>query len=219
MFAHQEGMVDLIPIGPRHILMTFGLFGLEVYPSTTAVDDDGSGSVVDCISVEWDGSVQDFGIEPKEYTEIIRGGPGRMLEVTYLVIPNAIEAKVEVRLKLKDLDYIRSRFVYGKIKASSPDYGNRSVHLFSCERGRSLSVPSGSSWIFPLTPSVIALPYRQQLELYLEVDLTVIAVSNNQEEEMNLKFTGLKFTHRVGSQEREVNGDEVEVKVTWSSNF
>jgi hypothetical protein len=51
------------------------------------------------------------------------------------------------------------------------------------------------------------------------VDLTVIAVSDNQEEEMNLKFTGLKFTHRVGSQEREVNGDEVEVKVTWSSNF
>jgi hypothetical protein len=53
------------------------------------------------------------------------------------------------------------------------------------------------------------------------VDLTTIAISadNQEEEETNLKFTGLKFTHRVRSQETEVNGDQVEVKITWNTMF
>uniref|UniRef100_K4AFB8 Uncharacterized protein n=1 Tax=Setaria italica TaxID=4555 RepID=K4AFB8_SETIT len=200
-------MVDLVPIGPRSILMAYGYFALEVFHSTTAAGDEGSGSVGDPIIVEWDVCGEADDKEPEEYTQTICAGPGRMLEITYLVIPNAIEANVEVRLKLKDLDY-RSRVV---------------VHLFSCERGRSWSAPSGSPWILPLSPSVTALPYRRQLELHLEVDLTVIAISisgnQEEEEETNLKVTGLKFTHRVGNQEREVNGDQVEVNITWSTIF
>jgi hypothetical protein len=67
---------------------------------------------------------------------------------------------------------------------------------------------------------VIALPIRRQvqLELYLEVDLTTIAISadNQEEEETNLKFTGLKFTHRVRSQEREVNQEEEETNLKFT---
>ncbi|CAL5098246.1 unnamed protein product [Urochloa decumbens] len=147
-----------------------------------------------------------------------RGSRG-MFEITFLVIPSAIEANVEVRLKLKDLGS-RSRAVYGKIKASSTDYGNKRVHLFSCERGRSWTVPSTSSSVaLPLSPSAIALPslpYRRKLEFQLEVDLTVVTISDNQEEEKNLKFTGLNLSHKVRSQEREVDGDQVEVNVTWN---
>jgi hypothetical protein len=79
--------------------------------------------------VEWS-VVDDDEIE--EYTQTICAGPGRKLEVTYLVIPSAVQTNVEVRLKLKDFDS-RSRAVYGKIKANAIDYGNKSVHLFSCD--------------------------------------------------------------------------------------
>jgi hypothetical protein len=111
------------------------------------------------------------------------------------VIPNAIETHVEVRLKLKDL-------------------GNNGVNLFSCERGSSLSFPSGSTSILLLTPSVIALPHRPRFKLHIEVDLRVITSCDCQEEDKNLKFC-IDFTRRVTSQEIEVDGDQVEVNVTW----
>jgi hypothetical protein len=65
------------------------------------------------------------------------------LEVTYLVIPNAIEAEVEVWLKLKDLDF-RSRVVYGKIKASAATMGTKA--------STSSAVNEGGAAPFPLAP-------------------------------------------------------------------
>jgi hypothetical protein len=149
--------------------------------------------------------------EVEEYVFTISEGLSRNLEITYLVIPNAIETHVEVRLKLKDLDS-RSRAVYGRIKASAIDFGNNGVNLFSCERGSSLSFPSGSTSILPLTPSVIA--HRPRCKLHIEVDLRVITSCDCQEEDKNLKFC-IDFTRRVTSQEIEVDGDQVEVNVTW----
>nr|TKW11868.1 hypothetical protein SEVIR_5G000500v2 [Setaria viridis] len=194
-------MVDLVPIGPRGILMAYGYFGLKVYT------DDESGPP---ITEAWDVEADD---EIEEYTRIICAGPGRKLEITYLVIPNAIEANVEVKLKLKDLGS-RSRAVYGKIKASATDYRNKSVHLFSCERGTSLSFPSGSTSILPLSPSMVAVPCRWQLELHIEVDLTVITCDSQEEQDKNLKFS-LEFTREIMSQEREADDDQVEVNIKW----
>ena len=88
------------------------------------------------------------------------------------------------------------------------------MHLFSCERGRSWSVPSGPTSILPLSSAVIALPYRRQLELHIEVDLIVITIFDNQEEYKNLKFS-LTFTHGIRSQEREVDDDQVEVSIAF----
>ncbi|CAN6292036.1 unnamed protein product [Urochloa humidicola] len=207
-----EGMVDLVPIGPRSVFMAYGCFSVEVFPSTTSTSEEGSSRLGAPIIEDWD-VLEDRKLV--EYTQTVSGGPGRKLEFTYLVIPSAINVTVEVRLKFKDLIGSRSRNVYGKIKASTRDYGNKSVHLFSCERGSSCSMPSGSASILPLSPSVIALPYRQQLELYIELDLTVITIFDNQEEnDKNLKFTSLKFTHGIRRQEREVDGDQVVVSTT-----
>ncbi|CAL4914930.1 unnamed protein product [Urochloa decumbens] len=212
-------MVDLLPIGPSSILRAYGAFTLEVFYCNTTSGKEGCNSVGLPIRAQWDVCGEDDDEEPKEYAQTICDRGRRKLEITYLVIPNAIEANVKVRLKLNNLGS-RSHAVYGKIKASAADYGNRSVHLFSCARGRSWSVPSCSSSILPLSPSVIALPCRRQFELYLEVDLVVVSTSDNQEEEeKNLKFTSLKFTHRVTSQEREVDGDQVEVNITWNPIF
>ncbi|CAL4908832.1 unnamed protein product [Urochloa decumbens] len=195
-------MVELVPIGPRRILMAYGYFTLKVY------DDDVSGPL---ITEHWDVS-EDEGIE--EYTQTICVDPGRKFEITFLVIPNAIEANVEVKLKLKDLSS-RSRAIYGKIKASATDHRNKSVHLFSCERGMSLSFPSGSTSILPLSPSMVAVPCRWHLELHIEVDLTIITTCDSQEEQdKNLKFS-LEFTHEIMSHEREVDDDQVEVNNKW----
>jgi hypothetical protein len=196
-------MVDLVPIGPRDILMAYGYFGLQVYTDNNQSDPP--------ITDAWDAYEDD---EIEEYTRTICAGPGRKLEITYLVIPDAIEAKFEVKLKLKGLLGSRSRVIYGKIKASATDYRNKSVHLFSCERGMSLSFPSGSTSILPLSPSMVAVPCRWRLELHVEVDLTVITCDSQEEQDKNLKFS-LEFTREIMSQEREVDDDQVEVNVKW----
>ena len=194
-------MVDLVPIGPYKILEAYGALGFTVYPAAGT----------DAMKEGWSVIMEDDEIE--EYTQTIDGGLGRKLEITYLVMPNAIETHVGVRLNLKDLGS-GSRAVYGSIKASAIDYGGNSVHLFSCYRGRSLSFPCGSACILPLSPHVIALPYRRHFKLHVEVDLRVITTCDSQEEDNNLKFC-LEFTRRVTSQEREVDGDQVEVNITW----
>jgi hypothetical protein len=133
------------------------------------------------------------------------------------LIPEAVQTNVEVRLKLKDSGS-RSRAVYGKIKANAIDYGNKSVHLFSCDRGRRLSFPSGTTSILPLKPSKIALPCSRLLKFHIEVDLTVISTSDSHEEDKNLKFS-LEFTRGITSQEREVDDDQVEVKIAHYSDY
>ncbi|KAF8656432.1 hypothetical protein HU200_060705 [Digitaria exilis] len=179
--------------------MAYAGFGLKV------TGDEGPP-----ISQGWDAADPDD--DPEEYTKTIWAGPGRKLEVTYLVIPSALEMNVEVRLKLNDLGS-RSRAVCGTIKVRAPDYGNHSVHLFNCPRWRKWSVPSGSTSVLPLSPPVIALPYSWELELHVDVDLTVITTCDNQEEDKHLKFS-LEFTRGIRSQEREFDDGQVEV-VTW----
>lgn len=64
---------------------------------------------------------------------------------------------------------------------------------------------------------MVAVPCRRQLELHIEVDLTVITTScdgGQEEQDKNLRFS-LEFTHEITSQEREVDGDQVEVKIEW----
>ncbi|KAK3139024.1 hypothetical protein QOZ80_5AG0376670 [Eleusine coracana subsp. coracana] len=221
--VQEEGMVDLVLIGPRHIFLAYGPFVLEVFYYTPTAGVPGF-SRAPPIEEGWD---TDFDDRPREYTQTICPGPdpGRRLEITYLVIPKVVEAEVEVRLKLKDLGS-QSRAVYGKIKASATGYRNKSVYLFSCERGRSWSCPSGSISILPLSPSMIAMPYCQQLALHVEVDLTIITTcdcqDNQKVEDKNLKFT-LIFSRRfrerhVGddqSQERDVGDDQIEVNIAW----
>ncbi|RCV41496.1 hypothetical protein SETIT_9G140400v2 [Setaria italica] len=101
-------MVDLVPVGPLSILMAYGYFGVEVFPSTTAASLERSSTFGAPIKESWD-VLEDE--ELVEYTQTICRDPGRKLELTYLVIPSAIEATVQVRLKLKDLGS-RSRAVY-----------------------------------------------------------------------------------------------------------
>lgn len=203
----QEGkFVDLVPVGPGQVFEAYGGFGLEIFYSFTRASRKDYDAYGYPFKFEWDVFPLDDDMEPEEYSETCCTGLGH-LEVTFLVIPNAIGTNVEVKLKLQDLG--RSRAAYGKIKASSADYGNRSVHLFCCGKGRSWPVPSGPMSILPLSPGVIAVPYRRQLELHIEVDLIVITIfDDNQEEYKNLKFD-LTFNRGSRIQEREVDDDKL----------
>ena len=59
-------------------------------------------------------------------------------------------------------------------------------------------------------PTVVS----RQLKVRIEVDLTIIATCDNQEEDdKNLKFS-LEFTRGIRSQEREVDDDQVEMNIT-----
>jgi len=228
IYAHSEGevqedgMVDLVPIGPCELLMAYGAIGLEIFYYTTARDEghfvrEDEGRLRPLgprIIVQWNVDDND---EIEGYTKTISPGPGRDLEITYLVIPTAVQTSVEVRLKLKDLGY-RSRAVYGKIKANAIDYRNKRVHLFSCDRGRCLSFPSGTTSILPLSPSKIALPCSRLLKFHIEVDLIVITTCESHEEDKNLKFS-LEFTRGITSQEREVDDDRVQVEIKYDSEY
>ena len=60
-------------------------------------------------------------------------------------------------------------------------------------------------------PTVVS----RQLKVRIEVDLTIIATCDSQEEDdKNLKFS-LEFTREIMSQEREVDDDQVEVNIKW----
>jgi hypothetical protein len=62
---------------------------------------------------------------------------------------------------------------------------------------------------------MVVMPCRWQLELRIEVYLIVITTSDSQEEQdKDLKFS-LEFTREIMSQEREVDGDQVEVNIEW----
>ncbi|KAF8660415.1 hypothetical protein HU200_057998 [Digitaria exilis] len=201
--------MDLVLTGPYRMLEAYGALVLKVFAADdegfSTDDDDGSP-----IYGGWDVTEPD---EFEEFTGTIYGGLGRKLEVTYLVIPDGIETHVEVRLNLIDLGS-RNRAVYGSVKARAIDYGSKSIHLFSRERGRSLSLPCDSTCILPLRPYMIALRNWQHFKLHIEVDLRVITSNDNQEEDKNFKFC-LDCSRRIRSQKREFNGDQVEVSVMW----
>lgn len=123
----QEGMVDLVPIGPYGIFMATDCFTLEVYYFTSMTVDERGLRHVATITDGWDVLEED---DTEEYSQTLYACPDRKLEITYLVIPNAIETDVDVRLKLKDIGS-RSRDVYGKIKASVIDFGNKCLPFHS----------------------------------------------------------------------------------------
>ncbi|TVU37457.1 hypothetical protein EJB05_10773, partial [Eragrostis curvula] len=118
--VQEEGMVDLMPTGPGEIFMAYGYLRLEVYYFTTPPSDEEFSWADLPIKDGWDVCCDE---ETEEYTQTICAGPNRNLEITYLVIPDAIEAEVEVMLKLKDLSS-RSRTVYGDMAKEDGDTGD-----------------------------------------------------------------------------------------------
>lgn len=215
-------MADLVLTGPCTSILAYGCFAIKIdIPGPyTSTGDGGGGS----IKWEWDCYDPEYAREvdkgPMTRT-ISSSGPGRNVEITYAVMSNALEATVQVKLRMKDGNSPCS--VYGVITASIGDFKGQSI-LFrrTKETAQHLSPmtdsPQGVLYqlvrSLELARNVVAVPCGQRL--HIGVDLS-IETSKNQGASINPRFNNiiLTFDNRSSwsSQRREVDGYEVEVNV------
>ncbi|CAD6255294.1 unnamed protein product [Miscanthus lutarioriparius] len=216
-------MVDLVLTGPCTSILAYGCFAIKIDipgPYTRTCDGGGGGS----IKWEWDCYDPEYAREvdkgPMTQT-ISSSGPGRNVKITYAVMSNALEATVQVKLRMKDGNSPCS--VYGVITASIGDFKGQSI-LFSRtkETAQHLSPmtdsPQGVLYqlvrSLELARNVVAVPFGKWL--HIRVDLS-IETSKNQGASINPRFNNiiLSFDNRSSwsIQRREVDGYEVEVNV------
>jgi len=141
---------------------------------------------------------------------ISSSGPGRNVEVTYAVMPDALEASVQVKLRLKDG---HSPSVHGNIKARPhiADFKAWSVVLFRRTKGMGQRFSPTDSRFLQLARSVVAVPRGR--DLHIEVELQ-IETSNIQ----GCKPLKVGFHLKAGQNHwrtQVIDGDEIEVNVTW----
>ncbi|KAF8702376.1 hypothetical protein HU200_032750 [Digitaria exilis] len=160
----EDGMVELKLIGPRRAIGAYGTVGVQVFPGATAAVELG---ISESVVIEEGWNPCEDSDEPEEYVKVIQRGVHR-LEISYLVIPNTIEAEIEVKLLLGALGCCGGRVVSGKIKAWVRDFGDKHVDIFTAQR---LPIHSGVWVIVPLHLSLVCLPYHCKFQLDIEVDL------------------------------------------------
>ncbi|CAN6323578.1 unnamed protein product [Urochloa humidicola] len=205
---HQKVGEDLMLTGPRRPIGAYGTIGIEVYPLGS---DDCITQNLDPYFSNKDEDEDEDEDEPKLCVQRIDGGSSRMVDVTYLFIPNTIEAEIKVEL-LPDqvLDAYGRGVVSGTVKARVSDYGRYRVILFSNFTKPRLIVRPGIGFTLPLKPSVVCFPYRPYLPLYIEVDLLVVYGKQKASRiTSNLKF----FPRDFGKLAEEVQDHRIEVSV------
>ncbi|KAL6640837.1 hypothetical protein ACP70R_021960 [Stipagrostis hirtigluma subsp. patula] len=235
----EEGMVALVLTGPYTGISACGNFAIKVDIQTEEGGEVGSSSSADAggtIYWEWDCYKQEYAAEVEDRKPVTRNistDPHRKVLVTYLVMSDALEATVQVKLRFKDdpekdgdlpqelededlpaakEERDKRYAVNGKIAAHIDDFQDHRIVLFSSAPKRSVPIPR--SWILPLARSVIAMPYGKPLHIEV-ADLRIIDTSTGEvvkRSKFNLSFDcgGLNPTD-------EVDDDEVEVNVTWDT--
>ncbi|XP_066336727.1 uncharacterized protein [Miscanthus floridulus] len=216
----EEGtMADLVLTGPCTSILAYGCFAIKIDipgPNTSTGDGGGGGS----IKWEWDCYDPEYAREvdkgPMTRT-ISSSGPGRNVEITYAVMSNAVEATVQVKLRMKDGNSPCS--VYGVITASIGYFKGQSI-LFrrTKETAQHLSPmtnsPQGVLYqlvrSLELARNVVAV--TRGVWLNIGVDLSIETSKNQVENKSILYF----HNHSSWSSQRcEVDGYEVEVNVAW----
>ena len=205
-------MVDLVLTGPNTGISALGCFGIKVDIPSTATAGPGSsrGDAGSLIKWEWDCDDSEFAAEvDKEKTVTISSsGPGRNVQVIYAVMPYALDATVQVKLRLKDG---HSPSVHGNITARIGKFEARSILFRRTESMGQRFSPIDSRFL-QLARSVVAVPHGW--ELRIEVDLQIETSNNKGCKPLKVD---LNFANGIFCRSREVDGDEIEVNVTWSS--
>jgi len=235
-----EEMKDLVLTGPYRGISAYGNFAIQVVmPAATGgeVEPSTSGGAGDPITWEWDCYNPEYADEvdaPEPVTRTISlDDSGRKIDVTYLVMSDAVEAKVEVKLRLEDnlkiANYLPNED-YGKgFAAIEEDRGrNYTAHgiitvRISCFKQHPIVLFKSEdpipfdfkSLILPLARSVVQVPYGKRLRLHVDMfDLHITERSSNRDVR---KPNGLSFGFGHFSPTPKVsnNDSEVEVNVTW----
>ncbi|KAL6870607.1 hypothetical protein ACP4OV_014455 [Aristida adscensionis] len=203
----EQGMVDLVLTGPTREILPYEGFTVRVdIPDTTGVEGEPSSDAGGCIIWKWDCHNPEHAAEvdaPKPVTHTITSDPSRKIDVTYLVMSDALKTTVHVILWLKGHRKTKV-YVYGKITAYVGDI-EHGITLFSRDE---VDRASCLAWDkLPLARNVIAVPCSSPLRI--KGDLQFRSHSNQQ-----LKFD-LNFTDGVEIQSQKENDDCVDVMVSW----
>jgi hypothetical protein len=206
-------MTDLVLTGPCTSISAYGCFAIKIdIPAAAAGRSKGNGG--GSIKWEWDCYDPEYAEEvdkPPVSRTISSSGPGRNIEVTYAVMSNALEARVQ--MKLRRINGNSSCSIHGNITARIGDFKDRIV-LFRRTQGTDQRLSPTDLWVLQLARSILAVPSGKQL--HIEVDLQIEIYSDNRGPKPRHFNTVLDFANGISSQRRhEVDGNEVEVNVTW----
>lgn len=214
--ACMQRAVDLVLTGPYTGISAFGCFAIKVdIPDTTAGSSSSSGSTGRPIEWEWDCYDRHYAAEvdkpPGEWRNISSGGPGQNVKVSYAVMSNALEATVQVKLRLKDV-HSPPIGVYGNITALIHGFQVGSLLFRSTEEeaGKSLSPGDGLWFVLQLARNVVAVPCGKSL--HIKMDLHV--KTSNSEDIKHFDAT-LHFKNGIPSECHEFRGDQIRVDITW----
>jgi hypothetical protein len=229
-------MVDLELTGPYRCISAYASFAIKIdIPADAAGSSSGADATVastkltsysplqvaaagDSIIWEWNCYDQGYAAEVDEppVRRTISSGRGRNVEVTYAVMSNALEATVQVQLRLKD-GHIPSCISGGKITALIDGF-DVPIVLFNCSEAtvcqRLSTSTTGDSWfLLQLARNVLAVPCCRVLHIVV-VDLEIKTTNDqvvNYSHSLNFYNNGTSSSQ----SHKDDHGSEVQVNITW----
>jgi hypothetical protein len=215
-------MVDLVLTGPYRSISVYGRFAIKIDIPPGAAAGSSKGDAGGSINWEWDCYDPNYAEEVDKgpvTRNISSSDPSRKVEVTYAVMSNALEVTVQMKLRLKDGNNSPYCSIHGNITARIGD-SEKEMILFrrTQETAQHFSPNTDLQVLQPtrsleLARNVVAVPRHQVLHIVLDLQ---IEASNNQGVSSRRHFNiTLRFDNGTPSQHDQVDGDEVEVNVTW----
>jgi len=211
-------MVDLVLTGPyRGISAEYGCFSIKIDIPRTTSTGTSSGSDSDKhrrIKREWDCD------DPRHAAQVDTMRPARgiittwdgdkVAKVTYVVMSDALEATVQVKLRLKDGHSPGG--ISGKVTARIDGFKNKHKSVLfrrAKGKGQRFSTTNDNSWLLlELARNVVAVPRGRVLHIVVNLK---IEADDGKKVEVNVP---LRFENGICSSKTD-NGKEVQVEVTW----
>ncbi|XP_034606203.1 uncharacterized protein [Setaria viridis] len=199
----EEGTTeDLVLTGPYRGISAYGSFTIKVdIPNA------------DPARFEWDcylprNAKQVDAMEPS-YGDIKAPNGSKVAEVTYAVMSNALEATVQVMLRLKDGHTLND--VHGEIKARIEGFKVGSILFKQTQGAGQCFSRDGDSFLLQLARNVVAVPCGKVL--HIEVDLKMETPNGQGPKPLKV---ALKFDNGTLSRSSPGdNGNEVRVDIAW----
>lgn len=230
-------MNDLVLTGPYRGISAYGNFAIQVDMPSSATggskeeaSPSSSGDADGSITWEWDRYNPEHAAQvdaPEPVTHTISLDSWRKINVTYLVMSNAVEAAVKVNLPETPQDYLPhekdqgeadddggSKYTArGTITAHSGGFEKHPIVLFTS----AVEVPIPSkSLTLPLARPTVQVPQGKRLHIDM-ADLHITEYSSKRAVKKPADSYCLSFHFGHASPTPQFNNDteEVEVNVTW----
>lgn len=222
----MQGLTELVLTGPYRGISGYGCFAIKIDTPAAA-----TGSSSDTLIWEWDCYAPDYAAqvdEPEPARHFITDNNDRKVaKVTYAVMSDALDATVQVKLRLKH-GHVPSG-ACGKIGARIDGFQVGSV-LFDCENwsGDDSFSPAHNEYsrlfLLHLARDVVAVPCGKVL--HIEMDLHIRTSNDSRPEDKGQRHhckVDLPFNNAFSSQQLQrhpLDGggeeDEVQVSIIWS---